>query len=66
MHNNKSLLIRKPEAARLLGISTQQLRKLIAAGQLETVRLTPNGWTRVRRADVEALACGRRRARGEP
>jgi len=54
--DENSLLIRQPEAARLLGISMGVLRLIIASGRLKTVVLHPGAHPRVRRADVEALA----------
>lgn len=42
------------EVARILGLSYHQLRRLLAAGHLRTVRL-PSGHRRICRQDVEAL-----------
>ena len=52
------LLLSVPAAARLLGISLWEIRKVVATGSLETVYLHPKAHPRVRRADVEALARG--------
>jgi predicted site-specific integrase-resolvase len=56
---DNTLLVRQPEACRLLGgISKHTLRELIADGRLETVVLRPNGWPRVTRASIERLSRG--------
>jgi excisionase family DNA binding protein len=52
------LLLRRPEAARLLGIGKTKLLELIEAGKLEQVILHEGGWPRIRRSDVERLARG--------
>jgi excisionase family DNA binding protein len=49
------LLVRKPEAARMLGVSESTLRTLVREGTLETVRIRGR-WPMLRRADVERLA----------
>ena len=57
MRDDDTLLVRQPEACRLLGgISKHTLRELIADGRLEAVVLRPNGWPRVTRASIERLA----------
>jgi excisionase family DNA binding protein len=52
------LLMGKPSAARLLGVSEGCLERIIQRGSLEVVHLAPGLHPRVRRADVEALARG--------
>jgi excisionase family DNA binding protein len=49
------LLLRQPEACRLLGVSKPLLRELIAEGHLETVQLRPKAWPRVTRASIDRL-----------
>jgi excisionase family DNA binding protein len=50
------LLLRVKDAASLLGVHRATIWRLVKAGRLETVELL--GSLRVRRADIEALACG--------
>ncbi len=50
------LLVRVRDAAALLGVHRTTIWRLVKAGRLETVELL--GSLRVRRADLEALACG--------
>ena len=56
------LLMRIKDAAALLGVHRATIWRLVKAGRLETVELL--GSLRVRREDVEALACGHQ-ARGQ-
>ena len=56
MTNNA--LISRPEAARLLGCSTETVERIVREGVLAEVRLHPTAWPRLRRADVEALVRG--------
>jgi excisionase family DNA binding protein len=48
-------LIRLSEAAQILGVGAWTVRRLIDDGKLEPIRFGSNGWTRVRRVDVEGL-----------
>ena len=50
----RGALVNYTQSARLLGISTDSLRRIVAAGSLEPVRIAGLG-PRFRRADVEAL-----------
>lgn len=50
------LLLRVKDAAVLLGVHRATIWRLVKAGRLGTVELF--GSLRVRRADIEALACG--------
>jgi excisionase family DNA binding protein len=49
------LLLRQPEACRLLGVSKHTLRLLIADGHLKTVKLRPGAWPRVTRKSIDEL-----------
>jgi excisionase family DNA binding protein len=49
------LLIRKPEAARMLGVSLSTVRTLVREGTLETVQIRGR-MPMLRRADIERLA----------
>jgi excisionase family DNA binding protein len=60
------LLMGKPAAARLLGVSTGVLERMIERGALREVVLAPGLHPRVRRADIEALARGERPAQARP
>ena len=59
---NDALLLDIPGAARLLAVSDSTVRRLVAAGHLEAVRVFSA--VRVRRADVERLARGEAVPRG--
>lgn len=52
------LLLGRPTAARLLGVSMTVLERMVEEGTLEEVKLHPQAHPRVRRADVEALVGG--------
>jgi len=51
-------LLDRPAAAALLGVSIETVKRMIAAGSLEAVKLHPTAHPRVRRADIEALVRG--------
>jgi len=51
----RDLLISQPQAARLLGVSTDTVRRAVADGVLSPIYLRPNGHPRLRRVDVERL-----------
>lgn len=51
-------LYRASEVARLLGISTERVRELVASGELPSIRLGGTGWHRFRAEDVERLIAG--------
>lgn len=53
---DESLLMTQTEAARLLGVSRNTIVRLVQRGQLSRVRLAPGFRSRVRRAEVIALA----------
>jgi excisionase family DNA binding protein len=48
-------LISRPEAAKLLGVTTKTLDRWVAAARLRKIQVVPNGRVHFRRADVEAL-----------
>ncbi|MBA3380517.1 MAG: helix-turn-helix domain-containing protein, partial [Actinobacteria bacterium] len=50
------ILVSRPEAARLLGVSTETVRRLVARGVLEEIRFTPESHPRFRLRDVLALS----------
>jgi excisionase family DNA binding protein len=54
----RSQLIRLSQAAQILGVGVWTIRRLIDEGALEPVRFGPNGWTRIRRDDVDRLIAG--------
>ena len=49
------ILLTRTQAASLLGVSTDTLRKLVMSGQLQQVRLAPNTHPRYRKTDVEKI-----------
>jgi hypothetical protein len=60
------MLLKPHEAADILGITTDYLRRITEAGKVPCT-LTPTGFRRYRRGDIEALAgpgWARRRQRG--
>ena len=52
-------LISQAAAARILGVHVTTVRRMVACGTLEPIRLTPNGHPRIRRADLERLCASR-------
>jgi excisionase family DNA binding protein len=54
-------LYRAKEVARLLGVSPEYVRELVACGRLRSVRLGDHGWHRFRAEDVERLIAGSER-----
>jgi excisionase family DNA binding protein len=60
------LLMLRPAAAKYLGVSQDVLQRMIERGVLEEVRLYPEAYPRVRRADVEALARGEQPSEATP
>jgi excisionase family DNA binding protein len=50
------VLISRSEAARLLGVSRDTVKRLVARGVLEEVRFTPESHPRFRLRDVLALS----------
>ena len=52
------MLIGRPEAARLLGVSRDTIKRLVARGVLEEFRLAAGMHPRLRREDILALAAG--------
>ncbi|HWQ25032.1 MAG TPA: helix-turn-helix domain-containing protein [Gaiellaceae bacterium] len=55
-YSPSQVLVSRPEAARLLGCSTETVRRLVARGVLEEIRLTPESHPRFRLRDVLALS----------
>ena len=51
-------LYRASEVARLLGVSIERVRELVATGELQSIRLGGTGWHRFRAEDVESLITG--------
>jgi excisionase family DNA binding protein len=49
------MLVSKPAAARILGVSVDTVTRMIEAGTLRPVYLRPNAHPRFRVADLEAL-----------
>ena len=49
------MLVSQPEAARLLGVSIETLRRMVTAGSLAPVYLHPGAHPRLRRSDLERL-----------
>jgi excisionase family DNA binding protein len=60
----QTLLVKQPEAARMLGVSTRTIRNMVATGELKAVRLSPGGLPRIRVNDLVAL-CERAEGRLE-
>ena len=56
-----SVLVSRSEAARLLGVSRETVKRLAARGVLEEIRFTPDSHPRFRLRDVLALS-GQREA----
>jgi excisionase family DNA binding protein len=54
------VLVSRTEAARMLGASRETIRRLVARGTLEEVRLEPHMHPRYRVEDLMALARGER------
>jgi hypothetical protein len=59
----KPVLVSRPEAARLLGVSTDTLGRMVLRGVIEEIRWTPSMHPRFRLEDVLALT---RRGEGDP
>ncbi len=55
-HTASQVLISRGEAARLLGVSRETVRRLVARGILEEIRFTPESHPRFRLRDVLALS----------
>jgi excisionase family DNA binding protein len=53
--DERAALLNLIQSARLLGVSPASMRRVIAAGSLEPVRIAGLGHPRFRRSDVEAL-----------
>jgi predicted DNA-binding transcriptional regulator AlpA len=51
----RAALLNLEQARAILGVSRQSMRRLIAAGSLEQVRIGGLGTPRYRRADIEKL-----------
>jgi len=51
-----AVLVSRGEAARLLGVSRDTVRRLVARGVLEEIRFTPESHPRFRLRDVLALS----------
>jgi excisionase family DNA binding protein len=51
-------LYRASEVARLLGVSKERVRELVATGELRSVRLGGTGWHRFRPDDIERIIAG--------
>ena len=60
-----TILISQPQAARMLGVSVRTVCRLVDAGVLRPIRLTPRGHRHFRRDDVEELA-GQYEAKAAP
>ena len=56
MVNNAALLVSRPKAAEMLGISRETFKRLVAEGLIEEIKLSPRAHPRFRRADVLHLA----------
>jgi excisionase family DNA binding protein len=52
-------LYRAREVARILGVTPERVRELVAAGELQSIRLGGQGWHRFRADDVERLIAGK-------
>lgn len=50
------VLVSRGEAARLLGVSRETVKRLVARGVLEEIRFTPESHPRFRLKDVLALS----------
>jgi hypothetical protein len=64
-HSTETLLVNRPRALELLGISRETLNRLIARGVIEEVRFDPKSHPRFRLEDILRLA-GAERDRGSP
>ena len=51
----RAALLNQLQSARLLGVSPASMRRMVAAGAVEPVRIAGLGRPRFRRSDVEAL-----------
>ena len=51
-----NVLVSRGEAARLLGVSRDTVKRLVARGVLEEIRFTPESHPRFRLKDVLALS----------
>jgi excisionase family DNA binding protein len=51
-------LVTVSTVARMLGLHPKSVRKLIAEGQLRSIRVGPAGWYRIPIDDVERLIAG--------
>jgi excisionase family DNA binding protein len=51
-------LYRASEVARILGVTAERVRELVATGDLPSIRLGGQGWHRFRAEDVERLIAG--------
>jgi excisionase family DNA binding protein len=51
-------LYRASEVARILGVTPERVRELVASGDLPSIRLGGQGWHRFRAEDVERLIAG--------
>jgi excisionase family DNA binding protein len=51
-----AVLVSRSETARLLGVSRDTVRRLVARGVLEEIRFTPESHPRFRLRDVLALS----------
>lgn len=60
------MLLRSREAAELLGVSLRQLDRLVEAGAIKPIRLTPGGNRRYRLRDLAQLIDAGAKANGEP
>lgn len=49
-----------PEIARLFGVSSETVRRLIDSGELESIRLSEDGWRRVAKPAVIEYAESKR------
>jgi excisionase family DNA binding protein len=57
---DESKLIPARQAAAMLGVSVDTVRRAVQDGRLPAVRLRERGWLRFRRADLEELISGGR------
>lgn len=55
----ESVFVRPAEAGRMLGLSSEQIRRMVHDGKLSAQRNGPRGVMRIRRAEVENMAAGR-------